>query len=74
MGGGASKNKDTGVYGNGKLTGDRERRGSHVDTNPPPKSDVLVPCGSCDRKFAADRIGRHAEVVNMFLCNRYPIK
>jgi len=41
---------------------DRERRPSHIDTNPPAKSDVLVPCGTCDRRFAADRIQRHAEV------------
>lgn len=42
--------------------GGKERRRSHVDTNPPPKSEVLVPCGTCDRRFAADRIERHAEV------------
>ena len=41
--------------------GNRERRSSHVDTNPPPKSDVLVECDYCDRKFAADRIQRHTE-------------
>ena len=34
----------------------KERRASHVDTNPPPQSKTLVPCGTCDRKFAADRI------------------
>ncbi len=60
MGSGGSKNKDTGVYGNGDLVkangGNRGRRPSHVDTNPPAKSEVLVPCGTCERKFAADRI------------------
>ncbi|XP_059083473.1 zinc finger C2HC domain-containing protein 1B-like [Tigriopus californicus] len=57
MGGGASK-KDT-LAAEGAT---RERRPSHIDTNPPPKSDILVECGTCLRKFAADRIGRHAEV------------
>ena len=51
--------------------GSRERRSSHVDTNPPPKSDVLVECDYCDRKFAADRIQRHMEASNdaAVICN-----
>ncbi len=40
----------------------RERRRSHVDTNPPPKSDILVPCRTCERRFASDRIEKHSEV------------
>ena len=40
----------------------RERRPSHVDTNPPPQSDILVECPICGRKFAKDRIQRHMEV------------
>ena len=42
--------------------GGRERRPSHVDTNPPPQSDILVECPICGRKFAKDRIQRHMEV------------
>ena len=56
MGSGGSKAKDL------KAEHGKERRASHVDTNPPPQSKTLVPCGTCDRKFAADRIQRHAEV------------
>lgn len=44
----------------------RERRPSHVDTNPPPKSDILVKCPTCTRKFASDRIQRHSEVRGIF--------
>ena len=64
MGSGGSKEKQSsgGDVDLVKANGGRERRPSHVDTNPPAKSEVLVPCGSCDRKFAADRIQRHAEV------------
>ncbi len=64
MGSGGSK-KESGSNGDlarANAKGLEERRGSHVDTNPPPKSEVLVPCPTCDRKFAADRIQRHAEV------------
>jgi len=39
-----------------------ERRRSHVDTNPPPQSEVLVECTHCGRTFAEDRINRHMEV------------
>ena len=46
---------------------DRGRRKSHVDTNPPPQSGVLVDCNTCGRRFAADRIGKHAEVCSQFL-------
>ena len=40
----------------------RERRLSHVETNPPPQSEVLVKCPHCDRNFAKDRVDRHVEV------------
>ncbi len=56
---GSGSSKDEAATGEGFS---RERRASHIDTNPPPKSLVLVQCGTCKRKFAADRIGRHAEV------------
>ena len=57
MGGGASKKELKPDEGH-----NRERRPSHLETNPPPKSDVLVECNTCGRRFASDRIGRHAEV------------
>ena len=73
MGSGGSKDK--GSSGKDvdliKANGGKERRRSHVDTNPPPKSEVLVPCGTCDRRFAADRIERHAEVSNAMLTAYY---
>ena len=71
MGSGGSKSntleiKDPGA-GGGRL---QERRHSHVDTNPPPLSNVLVECPICKRSFAADRIGRHKEVPNKgFYCS-----
>ena len=71
MGSGGSKSnsleiKDPGA-GGGRL---QERRHSHVDTNPPPLSNVLVECPICKRSFAADRIGRHKEVPNLwFYCS-----
>lgn len=55
MGGGASKNELDPGY-------NRERRPSHIDTNPPPQSDLLVECPHCQRSFASDRIDRHVEV------------
>jgi len=58
MGSGGSKKQELQADGGGG----RERRPSHVDTNPPAKSDVLVECDYCDRRFAADRIHRHSEV------------
>ena len=69
MGSGGSKNTaKSSAPVQPKIEGDlsgqshnRERRRSHVETNPPAQSDVLVPCGTCDRKFAADRIQKHAE-------------
>ena len=48
----------------------RERRLSHVETNPPPQSEVLVKCPHCDRNFAKDRVDRHVEVninLNLFM-------
>jgi hypothetical protein len=53
MGSGGSKKLDVGPT---------ERRRSHVDTNPPPQSEVLVECDHCGRTFAEDRITRHMEV------------
>merc|ERR1719499_60962 len=57
MGSGGSKKQELQPDGGG-----RERRPSHVDTNPPPQSDILVECPICGRKFAKDRIQRHMEV------------
>ena len=62
MGGGASKsNKNLGVPG-GNSIHSRERRMSHIETNPPPQSEKLVKCPHCDRNFAEDRVDRHVDV------------
>ena len=45
----------------------RERRHSHVETNPPAASDVLVQCQVCNRKFASDRIQKHMQVKELYL-------
>ncbi len=60
MGSGGSKKNDSPPAA--APNGNRDRRPSHVDTNPPAKSDLLVECPTCERKFASDRIQRHAEV------------
>ena len=72
MGGGASKQTQQSSLAlppmpeGGASMHSRERRLSHVETNPPPQSEVLVKCPHCDRNFAKDRVDRHVEV-----CNRY---
>ena len=66
MGGGASKNPPNSSLAppmaEGSSMHSRERRLSHVETNPPPQSEVLVKCPHCDRNFAKDRVDRHVEV------------
>jgi hypothetical protein len=62
MGGGASKDKNELSLPNGATIHTRERRMSHVDTNPPAQSDKLVECLHCKRSFASDRVDRHVEV------------
>ena len=58
MGGGGSKS----LAPPGGSIHSRERRLSHVDTNPPPQSEKLVECPSCSRSFASDRVDKHVEV------------
>ena len=66
MGGGASKSKtnlEPPNGGNGVASiHSRERRMSHVETNPPAQSERLVTCPHCGRNFASDRVDRHVEV------------
>lgn len=67
MGSGGSKKagNDLKPPGSPSMNGDGynpERRRSHIETNPPPKSGTLVPCQTCKRNFASDRIQKHAEV------------
>ena len=63
MGGGASK-QDSLSPNQGKIHS-RERRMSHIETNLPPKSEVLVKCPHCERNFAEDRVDRHVEVTHI---------
>ena len=65
MGGGGSKS----LAPPGGSIHSRERRLSHVDTNPPPQSEKLVECPSCSRSFASDRIDKHVEVRIYYLHN-----
>ena len=58
MGGGGSKS----LAPPGGSIHSRERRLSHIDTNPPPQSEKLVECPSCSRSFASDRVDKHVEV------------
>ena len=58
MGGGGSKN----LAPPAATIHSRERRMSHIETNPPPQSEKMVECPYCGRTFAADRIDRHVEV------------
>ena len=63
MGGGASKSKtNLSVPGGHHSIHSRERRMSHIETNPPPQSEKLVQCPHCDRSFAEDRVDRHVDV------------
>ena len=62
MGGGGSKS----LAPPGGSIHSRERRLSHVDTNPPPQSEKLVECPSCSRSFASDRIDKHVEVRRIY--------
>ena len=63
MGGGGSKS----LAPPGGSIHSRERRLSHVDTNPPPQSEKLVECPSCSRSFASDRIDKHVEVRRIYI-------
>ena len=62
MGGGASKSKTNLSVPGGQSLHSRERRMSHIETNPPPQSEKLVKCPHCDRNFAEDRVDRHVDV------------
>ena len=72
MGGGASKSKSNLDIPGGNSIHSRERRMSHIETNPPPQSEKLVKCPHCDRNFAEDRVDRHVEVRNGLLFTTYP--
>ena len=65
MGSGGSKKSQNNQGNLNPENFNRERRPSHIDTNPPPKSDVLVECKFCGRTFASDRIDRHIGVGNL---------
>ena len=74
MGGGASKSKtDLSVPGgHHNSIHSRERRMSHIETNPPPQSEKLVKCPHCDRNFAEDRVDRHVDVSSfMYVVDTY---
>ena len=58
MGGGGSKN----LAPPPATMHTRERRMSHIETNPPPQSEKMVECPHCSRTFASDRVDRHVEV------------
>ena len=62
MGSGSSKSNKLEVVSPDVGGHNQQRRHSHIDTNPPPLSNVLVECPICKRSFAEDRIERHKEV------------